>query len=197
AGTQGSGTAKQARPPDGAQPAARPDAPVAPRDKALAALEKSYRLAGGEDLKCVRPPFPAERQAFVQSPDVPASLARDARLQFYWSKGRLRFWGATVGGRPRALDVLTQLARIYPEELEGDRALLKSPRDAAFIARGGAPPAAIIAGMEKLLRKEFQLPVLLRFQQVERKVYVASGTYKFTPVPGRPADRIEIYGTYL
>jgi RNA polymerase sigma factor (sigma-70 family) len=197
AGPQGTGTAKQTKPPEGGQPAAKPDAPIAPRDKALAALEKSYRLADGEDLKCMRPPFPAERQAFVQSPDVPRSLARDARLHFYWNNGRLRFWGATVGGRPSALDVLTQLARIYPEELEGDRDLLKVPLDADFIARDGAPPAAIVAGMEKLLRKDFQLPAQLHFQQVERKVYVASGKYKFTPVPGRPADRIELYGKNL
>src|SRR5262249_972796 len=58
-------------------------------------------------------------------------------------------------------------------------------------------PAAVSAGLEKILRKEFQLAVQIRFQQVERKVYVASGKYKFKPVPGRPGNRIELYGKDL
>ena len=37
----------------------------------------------------------------------------------------------------------------------------------------------------------------MTFRQVERDVVVVRGHYRYSPLPGRPDDKIEIYGKYL
>jgi RNA polymerase sigma factor (sigma-70 family) len=173
--------------------------------KALEELKKTYALADGEDLKCVQPPFPAARKEWFRAANSRRALVRaapfpagpPAALVFRWNKGELKQWGANFGGGPDLPGLLSTLARIYAQEMEGDEEFLKTKIEADFIVRQGAPAEKVVGQLETILRKQFQWPVRLALREVERKVHVASGTYRFVPVEGRPADRIELYARAL
>ena len=92
--------------------------------------------------------------------------------------------------------LLTAVAGIYPQEMEGKLEWLATGVGADFVVREGAPTAKIVARLEEILNKDFDIPVKLALRQEDRKVHVLKGTYKFTPAAaGR--DRIEIYAKDL
>jgi RNA polymerase sigma factor (sigma-70 family) len=171
--------------------------------KALNELKKTYALPDGEDVKCVKPPFPASRREWFRIANmrrimVKGTDAPPTSMIFRWNKGDLQHWSASFGTEgPEVASLLTSIAGIYPPETEGDAVLLKDTIEADFVVREGAPAEKVVAGLEKVLRKEFQAPVKMEFREVERRVYVAAGKYRFVPVKGRPADRIELYARDL
>ncbi len=188
-------------------PAKPPKKDVHPFEKALEGLNKHYALADAEVLKCFRPPFPEERKAFFRAAHAPADgVEWDGNLTLHWRNGTLVFGSVTLGpvtpaARPhgRALEpLLTTLAGIYPQEVEGDADLRATLIDGDFVVREGAPPAKVIARLEEILNKDFNFPIKLTLRDEDRNVFVLSGKYKFTPVaPGREKNRIELYAQDL
>jgi hypothetical protein len=63
--------------------------------------------------------------------------------------------------------------------------------------RAGADAEKVAAALEKILRKECDLPVSLAVQEVERDVYVLSGKYEAKPLADRKKNQIEVYGFQL
>ncbi len=170
--------------------------------KAVSEFEKAYALSEGEDLKYMAPPFLPSRQVYYRYketfqwemiPDGPDNW------HFRWSDGELRQSGMmfSVSGGTELRQILDSLAGIYPEEVEGDEELLKTVIRGDFIVRDGVPAGKIVQDFENILQRDLNLPVKMNFREVDREVIVARGTYRFTPVPGRPENEIEIYGEKL
>jgi uncharacterized protein (TIGR03067 family) len=172
-------------------------------DKAIQELAKVYALRDEEDLKCIKPPYPAAREAWRR--DCWRRVLQDqdddglpTNAVFRWDRGEFKHWSSVLGAPgPELAALLPTLATFQPQEIEGDQELLSTRVEADFIVRKRATPEKVVAGLEQILRTEFALPVRLTFRHVERKVYVADGKFRFAPVKGRPAERIELYGRKL
>jgi RNA polymerase sigma factor (sigma-70 family) len=173
---------------------------TAAEKKELAEFHKIYALPPGVDLKRVGPPFPAcrlvyYRHTFPHREDQPVSQA----MYFHWQDGgNLKWWGMNVGGKGATLrDLPRMLAEIYLQQIEGPADLLDTVVEGDFVVRAGIGPARFVSALDKLLRQECKLPVKLALRQVERKVIVAHGKYRFRPVAGRAGNQVEIYGATL
>jgi hypothetical protein len=129
-------------------------------------------------------------------------------MYFRWADGKLAMLGMTFSGPigrndggTELLTLLTFLVGDSPQEIEGDPKLLQRPITGDFIVREGASREKVTSRLEEILRRECGLQLKLTFRQVERKVTVAHGRYRFTPLPGRAADQaenqIELYGKQL
>jgi hypothetical protein len=165
-------------------------------DHGVAALKKTYALADGEVLKCFLPPFSDERRAFFRVATNQQPI--EGAMHFRWKKDNLEFWACNTRTEGQNLpDLLTNLAEIYPEEIEGDKEILEAPIEADFVLRAGTSVDKIVARLEVTLQKDLKRPVKLAFQEVDRKVFVAHGKYKFTPVPGTPGREVQIYAKEL
>ncbi len=165
--------------------------------KAVEEFEKAYALAEGQNVKYMGPPFLDSRLVYyrVKNYDQAQAIPEGPdNWYFRWEDG-LRPWGMSFSGsRGSSLpSILDSVAGIYREEVEGDEELLNTVIRGDFIVREGVPAERIIAELETVLRESLKLPLRMTFREVERDVIVAKGTYHFTPVPGRPPDRIELY----
>jgi RNA polymerase sigma factor (sigma-70 family) len=183
-----------------AQAAGAKERMAAAKKKTLEELAKSYALRDEEDLKCVKPPYPAARQDFgrifkkaLDDDDTPLTNA-----VFHWHNGGLTHSSSILGAPgPELAGLLPTLAPLQPQEIEGEKDLMEERFEADFIVRPGVPAERIVASLEKIMRTEFALSVKLTFRAVERKVYVAGGKYHFAPVKSRTDNRIELYGKDL
>jgi RNA polymerase sigma factor (sigma-70 family) len=179
------------------------DAAAEAERKALDELKKTYALADGEDLKCVRPPFPDARLAWFRTANarrvmVVGTDEPPIAMAFRWNKGDLQHTSGSWGEHGLLLGSwIPALTDVSAQEIEGNDELLKKAVTADFVVRQGTPAEKVVASLEKILQKEFNLPVKLAFQEVHRNVYVASGKYRFNPVTGRAENHIEIYGKDL
>jgi hypothetical protein len=184
------------------EPKQQPPAPQKADTKAE--FQRRYLLAPGQDLKRIGPPFDESRIEYYNT------LFRSRRTQF--AAGDLKvlifkqrqdglgYPAATIGGGERygtsLSSLLTHLAGLYPQDLEGKKDLLETFVEGDFVAREGVSMERLIGLLEKILRDECKLPLKLNLRAVERTVVVARGRYKFRPVePGR--KQIEIYGQTL
>jgi hypothetical protein len=181
------------------EPPATPPKKEHPFDKPLEALKKPYALPDGEVLKCFRPPFPEERQALFRAAGLPsAAEAMTGYVDLHWRDGRLVFGTLTTGNVQEVRMLLTALAGIYPQEVEGDAQLLATGIGADFVVREGAPADKIVARLQEILDKEFEIPLKLTLREEERKTHVLSGKYKFTATAAGPSEkRLEIYAQEL
>jgi RNA polymerase sigma factor (sigma-70 family) len=162
------------------------------REKALKDLEKVYSLADGEDLKCVLPPFPPERKAYL----LPR-VANEERLYkglviytWKWSAKKLQAGWSTSRNDDKEhqplIDVIPPLAGVRRCEIEGDGVALLEARQisADFIIREGTTEDRLIEGLGVVLRRDLKTPVKLSYREVEREVLVASGTFQTVPPLG-------------
>ena len=164
-------------------------------------FERLYRLGPDEILKTVLPPYPAGRLTYYRSlrsddshPNGPAIWV------FRWRDHKRERWGEShsankSGGSVYSLIGL--LTGIPHQEIVDDEALPEIRLKGDFIVRETAPADAVVSRLQQILREQYQLPVKLTFRNVKRSVLVARGEYKFTAIPGRPGERIEIYGDEL
>jgi RNA polymerase sigma factor (sigma-70 family) len=196
-------TAKEGEAPAKAPPRRAKDKPTPAEQKALDALKAVYALRDGEDLKCVKPPFPAARVEWFRAANARRIMVKGtddppSAMVWRWNRGEMKHWGATWGAGGLSLDgFLASLAGVYPQEVEWGRNLRATRIEADFVVREGAPAEKVVASLETILRKELRLPVKLTFKDVEQTVYVASGKYRYAPVKGRPAGCIELYAKKL
>jgi RNA polymerase sigma factor (sigma-70 family) len=165
-------------------------------DKALKGLTKHYALQEGEILKSFKPPHPEERKEFfrvVRDASQPDDKTEwDGNLSLRWNNGRLEFGTVTFGIPARGQSVqglLHSIAGIVGEEVEGDRDLRWNqliPGD--FVVRAGVAPAKVVARLEEILNREFDLPIKMTLREADRTVYILEGKYKFSPIV---ADQVE------
>jgi RNA polymerase sigma factor (sigma-70 family) len=203
---KGAGSHDDPAPKTEASPANPPQTVVKPTkaEKALNNLEKVYRLADGEDLKCFLPPFPPERKAyglFQVGPDgeslydgyvIQAWRWNGKKLQYPWVEAR------NDGGNALVIDVIPQLTGVRRCEMEGDGLALLEARQirADFVIREGATQQRIIQQLGVILRGDLKTPVKLSYKEVERKVLVASGTFKTeAPLGDMQGTPLQLYGT--
>jgi hypothetical protein len=165
----------------------------------LEEIRKFYALPADRVLRCVRPPFPAARLRYYRA-DQPeqARLIPDGPQTIYlrWEGDKLQLFGMMFGAPgPTFTDLMETIAHVYPQEVEGDAELLKTSLAGDFVFRAGAKPERTAEALAGILREQFRLPARVAFREVGRKVWVARGRFRLTPLPGR--ERIEIYGKEL
>jgi RNA polymerase sigma factor (sigma-70 family) len=180
-------------------------------------FRKAYGLKDGEVVRRVAPPYPECRAEYFRDEirelykrnkmDPPeAELNRsyaDYFVKFAWKDG----W--TVPGlrsmtTPVKPDeglslgqVLDKTTGFYKTRIEAFPEVLEIRVTGDFVVRAGADPEKLASQLEKILRKECELPVSLSFKDVERDVYVLSGKYKAKPLPERKENEIEVYAVHL
>jgi RNA polymerase sigma factor (sigma-70 family) len=169
--------------------------------KSLVELKKSYVLADEEILKCIQPPFSEARQACFRAYTNSADRQNlDGFMYFHWDKNDLKVGGAQIGSPASGYELpglITAVAGIYPQEIEADGELLDNRVAADFIVRKGSPVAKIVTRLQTILQKECDLPLKLDMHEVERKVFVARGKYKFAPAAGADGKQVEIFAKNL
>jgi RNA polymerase sigma factor (sigma-70 family) len=211
-GLLGAGVGLLALPRLAAQPAPnQPAASPAPARKDESAgktpaemMTKLYALPEGEVLKRVAPPFPPFRLEYYTQEyrDQAKLIPRGPTVMtFRWKDGKLTNWSMTFSGTNDDGVTLSALAEwltgIYPQEIEGDEGLQRESINGDWVVREGTPAEKVIPRLEEILRRDCKLPIKLALRDVERKVVVAHGTYKHTPVPGYDKDDIQLYGKDL
>jgi RNA polymerase sigma factor (sigma-70 family) len=193
----------------GAEPAAdrpaRAEAPpakdAAPEKSGDDEFTKLYALPDGAVLKRVAPPFADARLAYYRKHHASQATAipeGPTNMFFRWKDGKLSNWGMSFGGSASSVPTIAEvLAGIYPQDIDGDGALLEEPVPGDFIVREGAPAEKVVARLDEILRKECALPVKLTLREVERDVFVVKGRWKSAPVEGRKENEVELYGKQL
>src|SRR5262249_27695552 len=114
-------------------------------------------------------------------------------------RGRWSWWGflpARDPGHPRG-GVRDSRVRAPPQELGGDEELRRARVSGDFIVREGAPAEKVIARLQEILRTECKLPVTLTFREAERKVFVARGKFKLTPLPNQREGVVQVFAVQL
>lgn len=156
------------------------------------AEKHGYGLEEDQLVRVVRPPFPDIRMKYYQTgnPGQAKAIPRgpDA-MSFRWKDGQMSNWGMTFGnGQGYSVsDVLCTLQGFASREIEGDGELIGTDVSGDWIVREGASNSEFLEQIEQLLRVEYELPIRLKYEDVEREVWVADGEYKFSPLPGQPA----------
>jgi hypothetical protein len=166
-------------------------------ERAVTEFLDVYRLAPGQDLKRVDAPRPAGlkiwwKQKYPKHGNKPDDFAG---MVFRWSDpNRLENWGGTTGqgytirDLPRYLDM-----SIYPAEIDGDPALLKTVLTGDWIFRAGASDERLIKSLDGIIQRAIRLRIKLTLRTVERDVVVARGKYRPSPLPNRSKNEFEIY----
>jgi hypothetical protein len=190
-------------PPDPDTVPAVPEDPV-PLLAAMAS-DHGYGLAKGQDVCRVAPPFEPIRKRYYRAGhrDQSKAIPRGpTAFTFRWKDEQLQCWGMMFGGADggyRLSAVIDTLVNIKSQFLEGPADLLNLEIPGDWVVRVGASEKQVIEQIEMILRDDMSLPVRLQLREVERQVYVASGTFVQKPLPGRPANdtTIEIYAKEL
>ena len=84
-----------------------------------------------------------------------------------------------------------------PTRTAGDAELLDRKVTGDFVVRADADPEKVATALEKILRKECDLPVTLKVHDVGQNVYVLSGKYVAKPLADRKKNQIEVYSFQL
>jgi hypothetical protein len=166
-------------------------------DKALAELQRHYALEDAEVLKRVPPPFPPSRLVLYRhwNPSQAEAIPRGPDVTYFrWELGQLTSWGMTFGkGGSTIRTVLRMVASVYPQEIEGDPELLETAIEGDWVFLKDAELEKVLADLENIVRSDLKWSARITMREVERPVIVARGRYKFQPIEGRAANRIEIY----
>lgn len=174
--------------------------------------DHGYGLAKGQSVKRVAPPFPEERMEWYQvaNPGQAENIPRgpDSML-FHCEDHKLKGWGMTFG-QQTLLGILNNVANVYPQDIVGLADGRNLEVDGDWIIDPTAPVDERLEQLESVLNNELSLGIDLRFEEIEREVYVASGEYKFEPLPGQPtvdetqlvdriqrSDPIQVFGAEL
>ena len=163
----------------------------------LAALAEKhgYSLEEGQDVKRVPMPFDPARMEFYrvghpgQSDAIPAG---PTSMLFHWDDGELNSWGMSFGDRSNPGRSITGLADwvldLKSQNVEGPEDLLKQVIPGDWVLRLGASEESRLEQLNEILKAEADWPVRLAFRTVKRPVYVATGDYELTPLPGKSGE---------
>ncbi len=161
----------------------------------------AYHLAPGQILKRVEPPRPEGFQAwwkqkFPKSAEQPLIYGA---MVFRWrDPDQLERWGGTTTEGYSLRQLLRHLeTNIYELDIDGDRQLLDTIVTGDWVFRDGVEAERKVHALETIIQRVIRLRISLTFRQVERDVVVARGAYHHSPLEGRAANTIEIYGKQL
>ncbi len=163
------------------------------QEKLLAEFHALYTLDDGEVLRHIPPPFPRGRRVYHQTrgQSVPAATV------FHWQDDTVVSWAEFSGGPGASLSTLLEwLVGAYRVEIEGDLALIDLSIPGDWVLRDGAARPQVLARVQELLRAS-RFPIRLRFEEAEREVWVARGTYHFQRAEGATGDDLQLYGERL
>jgi hypothetical protein len=117
-----------------------------------------------------------------------------------WEDGRAQWNGASMGGPVRTgvefRTVLTMLKIGSTQSVDGEEALLRHAITGDWVVDPKAPVEKLVAALEPILRKQWEIPVTLRFRDDERDVYVVSGEWEFEAI-SKEYPEVQIYGKHL
>jgi len=180
--------------------------------------EHGYALASGRYIRRVAPPFPPIRMDYYRTAhptQAEAIPAGPSAMIFRATNEELHNWGMTFGAPDHGYDLnglLDALLGLKSQQIEGPAELLRKRLSGDWVIRERVVDFKTVAvrQLEAILQKELSQPIHLEFRSVERLVYVASGEYRFAPLPGREGkgklfltdetretDRVDIYGKEL
>jgi hypothetical protein len=165
-------------------------------------FKRLYALKESESLKRIAPPFvpdrleyyrrtnPSQAEVISNAPDV---------MCLHWRDGDIKNWSMTFGTMDLS-SVLNNIANVYPQEVEGDAELLKTPVTGDWVLRVGTSETEIYRRLEKILADECNLPVKLYVVAEPRSAWVAAGSFHVEPTnneSGEFSPCVKIYGKKL
>jgi beta-lactamase regulating signal transducer with metallopeptidase domain len=163
------------------------------------AEKHGYRLAPGQSLHRVPPPFDPIRMTYYrvgnpsQSQAIPAG---PSAMSFRWEGNALHRWGMTFGGSPHdgysLSGVADAIQGLKSQQIVGPPELLNAPIPGDWVSRPGMADEAFAQELQTILQNELKLPIRLQFRTHRREVYVAKGLYRFVPLPGQRGE-IQLY----
>jgi hypothetical protein len=196
-------------------PVPKVEVPPAKEPAWKAEFRKVYGLKEGELIRRVAPPYSECRAEYLRDLDrrynkviiKPSEDATEEQIDKYRQERFLKFvwkdnWLDEKQFRMRIMikpdvgvtlkEVLTLILHLQETRIEVADELLERKVTGDYIVREGADPEKIIVNLEKILRKECELPVSLAFRDVEKDVYVLSGKYESKPLTGRKKNEIAV-----
>lgn len=178
------------KPPPTAKPALTPAELML-----LNGFYQAYSLEDGEVVKHFAPPFHPGRVVYYQQTQRPsrARANEDEPDSFFfrWYVTRLECFSGAVFGVGGLSDLIPIFLDVHRHEIEGDQELLNGPIRGDWILRSSTSDEQILAGMERILRDELQIPLKISIKELEREVLVAKGDFRFTPIG--ESKQIQVY----
>ncbi len=166
-------------------------------------FDEVYGLQEGEILRRIPPPFVPQRMEFYrkENPMQAQAMPKGADgIIIHWRDGKPQLWGMTYGdGGYSVGQLLEYFQNQYPQDLGGDKALIKTVVPGDFSVREGWNSEEMRGALEMTLGEALNKDIRLNFKEVERPVTVLSGPWHGikTVHPDQRPDEIEIYGRDL
>ncbi len=171
--------------------AVQPESPGPARGQRF---DEIYRLADGQILKRIAPPFMPERAAFLRKElDSRAQEVGKAipgypdRIVFRWD-GRLKMYGFAFGDVNSLGAVLHDVLELKRYEYDGPPSLLTLPLAGDWIVRNGAPREGRLRALEELVARELGRRIRFEQRSVEREAIIATGGFQFHPPAAAEED---------
>jgi hypothetical protein len=169
-------------------------------------FEQVYGLRRGEAVRRVSPPFVEARMDFYR--DLRPSQAElrprgPDGMMIFWRDGKPQPWGMCFSGGKgyRAQDLIGNLLKTFPQDLEGEAELAQASITGDFAVDAAADVEQIRTALEKIISQATGSVVALTFRTVQRPVIVFGGEWVAKTPDRGPIDRtplrIEIYGAKL
>jgi hypothetical protein len=166
-------------------------------------LVRDYGLKTDEVLRRVGAPFPACREAYLQS--LKADLFSDLNVDeivanYRWDGKNVEWWSLAPAPDKRmswSLGNVLAHCGVLSQETEGDTALFDQHIAGEFVVRTGAPIDKVITRLEQILKEELKIHIRLKFAQVEREVIVVRGKYESKPRVNRKLDQVDLFAVSL
>ncbi len=155
-------------------------------------FDKVYRLDGGEVLRHIVEPYIPERGDFFYyqfnrwgwflgsmkyMPRIPESAV------LTWDDKKNQVKGGMRAGRKDLRALLWELG-FYEREFEGDPILFGQLVPGDWIKRDGATREELLGAFEKILNDKLNLRISFVPNEVERDVFICSGTFDVHPLGG-------------
>ncbi|NIT03372.1 hypothetical protein GTO10_00275 [Candidatus Saccharibacteria bacterium] len=103
--------------------------------------------------------------------------------ELFWDEKKNQVKGGMRAGRKDMLNLLWELG-FCERELEGDPILLEKLIPGDWVKREGVTREELLAAFEKILNEDLNLRIRFVPNEVERDVFVCSGTFDFHPLGG-------------
>ncbi len=157
-------------------------------------FEEVYRLADGEVLKRIAPPFIEERGEYYREAmggrTMPSSFDQRRELIFFCDD-RLTLWGESSAGFESLGSLLHSVLRLQGYEYEGPPWLLLDMRlpPGDWIVRDKASQEVKLRALEELVVRELGRKIRFEKRSVEQEVLVATGRFQLHPLTQMAATR--------
>src|SRR4029450_13508344 len=136
---------------------------------------KVYVRGEGQDVRCVRAPFPEARAVFFRE-KLPRFAPGDSTfVMLRWRDSEL-LPAFIISSPTRLQEILTRMLGFYPHEMEGESELLATTMPKGdFVFRHGVTAVRLARALEQALQRDVEYPVRLRVDEAEREVIMVGG----------------------